>query len=526
MLAELRGQMRDGAASHRLHFRRRGRFAECACHVRRCRRRRAACHPQSKARYRAPCLNSYPPLDAPFQPIRHAERWPSGRRRTPGKCVYGNPVSWVRIPPAPPPFKYLILNGFRPCIIRTVLRCSRYLSGLERTIPGRIRRHFGSISLPPIWPDRNSVAGRRRSTRWNERRRRSAAKNRNWAIALHTTFRSRRAGHPMPPCSSARDIRSDDAQLKVEVWRAGSLGGAAAQGARERERQDQAVAGRHEAGQHGVEVSSGKKVLTTAAIREAVAHLHACHGMSERRACRVIDADRKSMRYRSTRDDDTDLREKLRELANQRHRFGYRRLHILLRREDVMINRKKTQRLYKEEGLAVAPVLALPNQRWSIDFVHDQMASGRRFRVLNVVDDVTRECLAAVPDTSISCRRVVHSTPISPHHASTASLVSSVPLFLMPVSRSLPGWMTTTGRGRTHPLATQPRRRSPPNWISNGLLRYALRAPLRSPLLQPRLCAKQPSGSNPSWGKAGGHVSGHLYSSFQRAPTFQGRQNC
>lgn len=138
--------------------------------------------------------------------------------------------------------------------------------------------------------------------------------------------------------------------------------------------------------------------------------------MSERRACRVIDADRKSVRYRSTRDDDADLREKLRGLANQRRRFGYRRLHILLRREGVMINRKKTQGLYKEEGLAVrrrrsrrraigttapAPVLALPNQRWSLDFVHDQMASGRRFRVLNVVDDVTRECLAAVPDTSI-----------------------------------------------------------------------------------------------------------------------------
>ena len=144
--------------------------------------------------------------------------------------------------------------------------------------------------------------------------------------------------------------------------------------------------------------------------------------MSERRACRVIDADRKSVRYRSTRDDDVDLREKLRELANQRRRFGYRRLHILLRREGIMINRKKTQRLYREEGLAVrrrrsrrravgtrapAPVLALPNQRWSLDFVHDQMASGRRFRVLNVVDDVTRECLAAVPDTSISGRRVV-----------------------------------------------------------------------------------------------------------------------
>ena len=163
-------------------------------------------------------------------------------------------------------------------------------------------------------------------------------------------------------------------------------------------------------------------MVTPAVQREAVAHLQACHGMSERRACRVTGADRKSMRYRSQRGDDAEVREKLRELAQQRRRFGYRRLHILLRREGVMINRKKTQRLYREEGLMVrrrrnrrraigarapAPVLALPNQRWSLDFVHDQMASGRRFRVLNIVDDVTRECLRAVPDTSISGRRVV-----------------------------------------------------------------------------------------------------------------------
>ena len=79
-----------------------------------------------------------------------------------------------------------------------------------------------------------------------------------------------------------------------------------------------------------------------------------------------------------------------------------------------MINRKRAQRHYREEGLTVrrrrgrkravgarasALVLALPNQRWSLDFVHDQLATGRRFRVLNVVDDVTRECLAAVVDT-------------------------------------------------------------------------------------------------------------------------------
>ena len=163
-------------------------------------------------------------------------------------------------------------------------------------------------------------------------------------------------------------------------------------------------------------------MVTPAAKREAVAHLQALLDVSERRACRVIDADRTVVRYQSRRGDDGMLREKLRDLAHQRRRFGYRRLHILLRREGIAINRKKTQRLYREEGLTVrrrkgrkravgarapAPIPALPNQRWSLDFVHDQMATGRRFRVLNVVDDVTRECLAAVPDTSISGRRVV-----------------------------------------------------------------------------------------------------------------------
>ena len=163
-------------------------------------------------------------------------------------------------------------------------------------------------------------------------------------------------------------------------------------------------------------------MVTPAAKREAVAHLQALLDVSERRACRVIAADRSVIRYETRRDDDAGLREKLRDLAHQRRRFGYRRLHILLRQGGITINRKKTQRLYREEGLTVrrrkgrkravgcrapAPVPALPNQRWSLDFVHDQMANGRRFRVLNVVDDVTRECLAAVPDTSISGKRVV-----------------------------------------------------------------------------------------------------------------------
>lgn len=143
--------------------------------------------------------------------------------------------------------------------------------------------------------------------------------------------------------------------------------------------------------------------------------------MSERRACAVIAADRKTIRYRSRRPPETVLRVRLRELANERRRFGYRRLFILLRREGEPSGINRIYRLYREEGLAVrkrkarrravgtrVPILvaARPNARWSLDFVHDQLSDGRRFRVLNIADDVTRECLAAIPDTSISGVRV------------------------------------------------------------------------------------------------------------------------
>lgn len=158
-----------------------------------------------------------------------------------------------------------------------------------------------------------------------------------------------------------------------------------------------------------------------AAKREAVAHLRERFQMSERRACSVIAAGRKMIRYRSRRPPETALRARLRELANERRRFGYRRLFILLRREGEASGINRIYRLYREEGLTVrkrrsrrrtigvrAPIFveARANARWSLDFVHDQMANGRRFRVLNIVDDVTRECLAAIPDTSISGVRV------------------------------------------------------------------------------------------------------------------------
>jgi transposase InsO family protein len=161
--------------------------------------------------------------------------------------------------------------------------------------------------------------------------------------------------------------------------------------------------------------------------REAVAHLQAVMGLSERRACSIVGADRKMVRYQSCRPPETELRGRLRDLVNERRRFGYRRLFILLRREGEPSGINRIYRLYREEGLTVrkrrsrrravgtrAPILveAKANARWSLDFVHDQFACGRRFRVLNIVDDVTRECLAAIPDTSISGRRVARELTV------------------------------------------------------------------------------------------------------------------
>ncbi|WP_354249192.1 IS3 family transposase [Bradyrhizobium sp. LA2.1] len=164
-----------------------------------------------------------------------------------------------------------------------------------------------------------------------------------------------------------------------------------------------------------------KKMVTPVARRQAVAHLRSSFEVSQRRACEVIGADRSSVRYRSLRPDDATIRVRLRELASVRRRFGYRRLLLMIRGEGVLINHKKLRRLYAEERLQVrrrggrkralgtrAP-MALPqgpNQRWSLDFVSDTLTDSRRFRILAVVDDFTRECIALVADTSLSGTRV------------------------------------------------------------------------------------------------------------------------
>lgn len=162
-------------------------------------------------------------------------------------------------------------------------------------------------------------------------------------------------------------------------------------------------------------------MVTPAARREAAAHLGEVFEVSQRRACRVIGADRTSVRYRGRRPPDSAIRQRLRELAAQRRRFGYRRLLVLLRREGFHMNHKKLRRLYREERLQVrrrggrkralgtrAPMTIPqgPNQRWSLDFLSDAFSDGRRFRILAIVDDFTRECLCLVADTSLSGRRV------------------------------------------------------------------------------------------------------------------------
>lgn len=142
---------------------------------------------------------------------------------------------------------------------------------------------------------------------------------------------------------------------------------------------------------------------------------------SQRRACELVGIEPKTHRYKLVRPDDTAIRRRLKELAGQRRRFGCRRLHLLLERKGITMNCKKLYRLYREEKLTVrkrggrkgalgtrAP-MAIPrgaNQRWSLDFVSDSLGDGRKFRVLCIIHNFSRECLATVVDNSLSGERV------------------------------------------------------------------------------------------------------------------------
>ena len=161
-------------------------------------------------------------------------------------------------------------------------------------------------------------------------------------------------------------------------------------------------------------------MVKTAQRKEVVTHLIEHHNLSERAACRLACLGRSSFRYVATPTDDSVLRDRLKELAAKQSAYGYLMLHSLLKTEGLVINKKRTYRLYTEEGLQVRTKkrkkltrprqpLELPtavNQRWSMDFVADQLAGGRRFRVLNVVDDYSREMVGQLVSISISGRQV------------------------------------------------------------------------------------------------------------------------
>lgn len=162
--------------------------------------------------------------------------------------------------------------------------------------------------------------------------------------------------------------------------------------------------------------------MSPQARREAVSILMAERQLSVTRACGLVGISRSLYRYESKRAaGNAAVAARLTELAAQKRRYGYRRLHVLLRREGHAINRKRTYRLYCQAGLAVrrrkrkriAPAErrplakpAAPNQSWSMDFVADGLVGGRRLRCLAIVDDCTRECVAIEVDTSLPGLRV------------------------------------------------------------------------------------------------------------------------
>ena len=146
-------------------------------------------------------------------------------------------------------------------------------------------------------------------------------------------------------------------------------------------------------------------------------------GRSVRKACLLVGMTRAGYDYQPVvADRDEKLRERMRELAHQRRRFGCPRIHLLLQREGLVVNHKRTERIYREEGLSlrkrkrkktaamtrvILPAAERPNERWSMDFATDSIVTGRRFRALAIVDDYSRECPAIEVDTSLGGRRVV-----------------------------------------------------------------------------------------------------------------------
>lgn len=146
-----------------------------------------------------------------------------------------------------------------------------------------------------------------------------------------------------------------------------------------------------------------------------------CFRLSQRRACDLVNLRRSTFRYEPRNKDDDHIRERMREIAKKKRRYGYRRVHIMLHREGLVINHKRTERIYREEGLSlknrkkkrIKSTVRVPlpkpearNDAWAMDFMSDSLYDGRRFRILNIIDMGSRECLAGEVDTSIPGKRV------------------------------------------------------------------------------------------------------------------------
>jgi len=163
--------------------------------------------------------------------------------------------------------------------------------------------------------------------------------------------------------------------------------------------------------------------VSPASRRQAARHVREKHGLSERRACRLVGLPRSVSQYRSRRVEPAGLRKRMLELASERPRFGCPRIHVLLRREGFEFNFKRIHRIYRQEKLQVRgrrrrrkraaaapreaiPMPACPHERWSMDFTSDSFGSGRKFRTLNVVDDFSRKSVAIEVDLSLPGERV------------------------------------------------------------------------------------------------------------------------
>jgi putative transposase len=195
-------------------------------------------------------------------------------------------------------------------------------------------------------------------------------------------------------------------------------------------------------------------VVAPVARRHVVEYIRQSYSISERRACKLSSLDRTSFRYEPKPDRNAELRIRLRELAEQRRKFGSPRLHVLLQREGHLVNHKRVERLYREEGLSLRSkkrkkrvshlrvVLDRPeqaNQHWSMDFVSDSLWNGRRFRVLTIVDDLTRECPALEVDHSLPGLRV---TRVLDRLAATRGLPKVITVDNGPefISRAMDAW--------------------------------------------------------------------------------------